>query len=149
MSRPDKFKALASADGSSRAQTLRNTYIGKDGDDQQPYIALKYYHPEHECLSSWSAEELKDLSNLSLKLQSMCWSQVKSQGGSVGKKTGLGMTKHTNVKKLPHHPKMAQISPDVSFFELRANQVARVHGFRVDAAFFLCWLDRGHKVYPS
>jgi hypothetical protein len=52
-----------------------------------------------------------------------------------------------DLSKLPYHPHL-HFNPDLTFFELRVTQQARVHGFRVKSAFFLVWLDREHRIYP-
>jgi hypothetical protein len=79
----------------------------------------------------------------------MRWSDIYRTGGSVGNKTGLGYTIHKDMEKLPKHPHLDKISPDLTWFELRVDGESRVHGFRVGDAFFLVFLDKGHKIYPS
>jgi len=49
--------------------------------------------------------------------------------------------------KLPLHPELKTVSPDIDFFELRVTGEARVHGFRVIDGFYLVWLDREHEIY--
>ncbi len=79
----------------------------------------------------------------------MNWPDIFKSGGTLGQKTGLGMTYHSDRNSLPTYPLLQSISPDIRFFELRINQQARVHGFRSYSAFFLVWLDKDHRIYPS
>ena len=123
------------------------SFFGLAEATEQPYVVLKYYDPEFECFSSWNPTELKAFSHLMKKLKSVRWSEIYQSGGKLGDKTGLGYTKHKDLSKLPYHPHL-QFNPDLTFFELRVTQQARVPGFRVKSAFFLVWLDREHRIYP-
>lgn len=120
----------------------------KSPDTTEPvYVVLKYFQPTFECFSDWQAEELAAFSGFLEKLSARTWQQVYKTAGSLGNKTGLGYTVHLDRSKLPECPTLDAISEDIKFFELRVNEKARVHGFRVQSAFFLVWLDRQHKIY--
>ncbi len=119
-----------------------------------PYVTLKYYDHGYECFSEWEAENLKAFSALNGKLGSMSWPDIYKSAGSAGNKTGVGYTpldlstvseKSKQRLKLVHD----KISPDLTFFELRVTQEARVHGFRAADAFFLVLLDQAHDVYKG
>ncbi len=114
---------------------------------ESPYVVLKYYQPDFECFSSWNNSELTAFSQFLLKLKKSKWTDIYKTGGAQGDKTGLGYSKHKDRSKLPKHPELDNISQDITFFELRVTQKARVHGFRVKEAFFLVWLDREHRIY--
>jgi hypothetical protein len=123
------------------------------GDNANPYVALKYFRDTFECFSNWEKAELKAFTDLINDLRKRTWQQVLQTSGKTNKH-GLAYT--------PYDPAMAaeaakthleavrsQISPDISFFELRVDQnKLRVHGFRARAAFFLVLLDREHRVFP-
>lgn len=121
---------------------------GSDKISEPPYVALKYFSSTWECLSDWSAEELKALSAFLEKLGQYTWDNILKTGGALGAKRGLGYTPHGPGVKLPKTPNLQNISPDIATFELRVTQKARVHGFRVKSTFFLVWLDRGHRICP-
>lgn len=112
------------------------------------YVNLKYYDPTHECFSVWQAAELSDFSNFTKKLTSITWADIYKSAGKV-QKAGLGYTLHKDKTKLPNNGNINGVSEEVTLFELRINQKARVHGFRMKNAFFLVWLDRNHQVYPQ
>jgi len=38
------------------------------------------------------------------------------------------------------------LDDQIELFELRVDNEKRVHGFRMKSIFYLCWLDRGHKI---
>lgn len=119
-----------------------------DHSRDKPYINLKYYQPEYECLSEWTPDELKALSEFVRKFRNLTWEQIYRSGGKLGEKSGLGYTSHKTKTLLPKFSELDNFSHDLTFFELRVTQKARVHGFRIKAAFFLVWLDRNHRIYP-
>ena len=143
-------------------QNLPNTYLtdierkalgittasGENG-FHDPYVSLKYFRPSFECFSEWTHDELKALSRFIEKLRQTTWIDITTKtGGSIGQKTGLGYTTHKDRNKLPDLKDLNTIiSNDITFFELRVTDKARVHGFRVKSAFFLIWLDREHRIY--
>jgi hypothetical protein len=105
--------------------------------NDHPYVNLKYFDSNYECLSEWERDELKLLSDFINKLSGSNWSDILRS-----------CTKHKDKGVLPKSKKVQQVSPDIAFFELRVSIKARVHGFRSANAFFLCWLDRNHQIYP-
>ncbi|WP_339145463.1 MULTISPECIES: hypothetical protein [unclassified Sutcliffiella] len=126
---------------------IESKLLGLQNDNQQQaYVALKYFDNQHQCLSEWSKEELKAFSDFCRKVNQLTWTDIYRSGGKTGK-NGLGYTVHTNRDKLPAGNIFKQISEDITFFELRVSQKARVHGFRAKSTFFLVWLDKDHEVY--
>ncbi|MCF0072107.1 hypothetical protein LZD49_16625 [Dyadobacter sp. CY261] len=105
--------------------------------NEHPYVNLKYFDSAHECLSEWEKDELKLLSDFINKITNSNWGDIQKS-----------CTKHKDRNALPISKKIDQISPDITFLELRVSIKARVHGFRSANAFFLCWLDRNHQIYP-
>lgn len=122
-------------------------FLGVDGNDDKAFITLKYFDSSYQCFSEWTTSELRDFTNFIDTINKMTWNEIYKSGGKTNK-TGLGYTVHTNKKVLPNPRLLEAISEDITFFELRVNEKARVHGFRVKSAFYLVWLDRGHKIYP-
>lgn len=120
-----------------------------ESEHSRPYVNLKYYWPDHECFSAWSATKLKAFSAFCRKLAQSRWTEIHASGGGLGSKTGFGYTVHKNHGSLPTHPELANLSPDLTWFELRIDVVSRVHGFRVKDAFFLVFLDQSHAIYKG
>jgi hypothetical protein len=110
--------------------------------DPHVSISLKYYHKKSECWSDWRERELKDLSNTIDKLRSVSASELKRGGGPH-------FDSHKGPPKGPGFKRPKNISEDMQFYEIGLNQRARIHGILVGSVFFLVWLDRGHKVFPS
>jgi hypothetical protein len=104
---------------------------------EHPYVNLKYFDSNYECLSAWEKDELKLLSDFIQKVSNSDWYSIQKS-----------CTKHKDNGILPKNKKIENVSPDITFFELRVSIKARVHGFRSANAFFLCWLDRNHQIYP-
>ena len=115
----------------------------EDKDDGRPYLVLKYFSPSHQCFSEWSKIELKAFSSFTEKLKRMNWRHVRQS-------EGFGFKVHKDRNKLPGRGSaIKEISPDIPCSELRITQRARIHGFRMNSAFFLVWLDRDHQIYPE
>lgn len=126
---------------------------GGSSDNDNPYVALKYFRESFECFSDWEKDELKSFSAFIGTLRQRTWRQVLETSGKTNK-TGLAYTPYdvaTTKGGAEDHLKevRSQISPDINFFELRVDQKIRVHGFRSKAAFFLVLLDRQHRVFPQ
>jgi hypothetical protein len=121
--------------------------LGQEGDSRAvAFVALKYYRPEHQCLSEWTTDELKAFSAFCRKLAQMTWQQIVETGGK--RKTGVAWTQ-ISPDQLPNTDFMESISEDLSWIELRVTQEARVFGFRAGQAFFLVFLDRTHDIIPA
>lgn len=115
---------------------------GENSDEKQAYIALKYFDKNFECFSEWSKDELACFSNFIDKINNLTWNDIKRH-------TGLRYKMIDNAKGLPENSIKEKISKDISFYELRVSQKARVVGFRQNAVFFICWLDRNHRICPE
>lgn len=112
-------------------------------------VVLKYFDIDHECLSAWQHQELKQLSKFIQELGRKKWSEVEKTGGKRGRKTGFGYTVHKDPSKLPRSGAADYFSEDITWIELRVSGKARVHGFRFAHFFFLMWLDRNHEVHAT
>ncbi len=119
--------------------------LGADGSGS-PYVALKYYSPDIECLSSWTTDEIRAFSEFCVRIRQTRWPDIYKSGGRPGRKVGFG---YTPLNPLPDGliPGWVtnEVSEDTTFFELRVGGKARVFGFRVKDAFFLVRLDRNHE----
>jgi hypothetical protein len=110
---------------------------GENSDEKNAYIALKYYDKSYEDLSEWQREELKGLSNKIDLINKLTWSQVK-------RNSSLRYKDVSNANKLPVSKNL--LSEDITYCEMRITDKARIFGFRSNSIFFLCWLDRNHKI---
>jgi len=115
---------------------VEQSFLGITDNLEPPHVNLKYYDPDFECFSEWTSDELKSFSELTKKLKCLTWQKIYKSGGRLGNKTGLGYTPHKTRAYLPKHSELDSLSPDITFFELRITQKARVHGFRVKSTFF-------------
>jgi len=117
-------------------------YLGLPESENLPvYISLKYFDGSYECFSEWQSRDLKTFTKFIDKLREHTWEDVK-------KSDGFRYTE-LNRAELPKKRILTIISPETTIFELRVNQKARVHGFKVQSVFFLIWLDRNHKINPQ
>ena len=137
----------AHGDGTDRRSRLAAIALGREGDSgAMAYVALKYYRPEHQCLSEWTGEELRAFSEFCSKVSRRTWTQIYASGGHSGSRTGLGYEPVPRVS-LPDTAFLADVlSEDITWFELRVTQKARVFGFRAEHAFFLVFLDKNHQI---
>jgi hypothetical protein len=139
--------AQGGAPATDRRSRLELAALGQEGDSRAvAFVALKYYRPEHQCLSEWTPDELKAFSAFCRKLAQMTWQQIIETGGKH--KTGVAWTP-IRRDQLPGTDFLDSISEDISWIELRVTQEARVFGFRAGQAFFLVFLDRTHDIIPG
>lgn len=117
------------------------TEYGESSDKVNAHISLKYFDKNFECFSEWTKDELACFSNFVDKVNSLTWSEIK-------KHSGLKYTDINNAKNIPNNSIKEKLSRDITFCELRVSEKARVVGFRRNAIFFLCWLDRNHRICP-
>lgn len=115
---------------------------GESSDNKQTYIALKYFDKNFECFSEWSSDELTCFSNFIDKINQLTWKDIKNHAG-------LRLKSIDNAQGLPNNNIKEKLSKDITFYEMRINQRARVVGFRSNSIFFLCWLDRNHRICPE
>lgn len=115
------------------------------GNNATVLISLRFVHEEFECFSEWSKQDMKLFWNFNRSVHAYKWQHVIEQGGKAKKKVGFGYTKV--AKNLyPEGGFISAFNPDVDFFEMRLGDKARVHGFRYDSIFYICWLDRNHNI---
>lgn len=150
MSRSKRLMGAArgpSPAATDRGSRLAHAALGHEGDSRAAaFVALKYYRPEHQCLSEWMPDELKAFSAFCRKVAQMTWQQIVETGGR--RKTGMGWTQ-IHPHQLPSTDFLDSLSEDISWIELRVTQEARVFGFRAGQAFFLVFLDRTHDILPT
>ena len=114
---------------------------GESSDDKKAYIALKYFDKNFECFSEWQSDELACFSNFVDKVNSMSWKQLK-------KHTGIRYKDIDVARRIPGNNIKETLSKDITFCEMRVTEKARVVGFRRNTVFFICWLDRSHRICP-
>lgn len=120
--------------------------IEEDGDQKNIFVSLRFVEHSHQCFSDWSKTQMKAYWDFQVKAHNYTWQQVKDQATKNPKnKTGLAYT-HIPSEKYPKDGIRIELSPDTTFFELRVNSAIRVHGFRSKAIFYICWLDKDHKI---
>lgn len=115
---------------------------GDSSDDKNAYIALKYYDKNFECFSEWTADDLSCFSNFVDKINRLKWKEIKRHNG-------LALKDIDDANGIPNNDIKEKLSKDITFCELRVSQKARVVGFRENSVFFLCWLDRNHRICPD
>ncbi|KAA8385856.1 hypothetical protein FKW31_07890 [Acetobacter sp. DmW_136] len=113
-------------------------------DSERPYVSLKYFDGSYECFSDWSKSDLLAFTDLLRRLSQMSWVQIMGTGGKKGGKTGLGCTR-LSCSQLPASA-TSGLSEDLAYMEMRVSLKARIHGFRMNEAFFLLCLDKDHKI---
>ncbi|WP_148044035.1 hypothetical protein [Massilia aurea] len=135
-----------------KMMSLANTANGISADQDNPFIALKYFRSSYECFSQWEKDELKAFSDFLTSMHQRTWQQVLTSSGKGPNKAGFAYTPYDESGARDgarSHLKAVrqQIGEDITFFELRLNSKMRVHGFRAKAIFFLVLLDREHRVF--
>lgn len=116
--------------------------FGLNEQRQGIHVSLKYYQSEYQCFSEWQASELRHFSSLLKTLRELNLLQLRTHHG-------IQMKAPKGKLRLALPPAIAPLIQDISIVELRVSQTVRVHGFVIDPAFFLVWLDRNHDVFPE
>lgn len=150
MSRRTSLRSAAARESAvqTKFSRLERAALGlEEGPAGVAYVALKYYRPEHECFSDWQPDELRAFSAFCRRISQLTWQQIVQTGGRH--KSGLAWTPVRREQLPPVRFLDTTVSEDVSWIELRVTQAARVFGFRARQAFFLVFLDRGHRVLPG
>jgi len=116
------------------------TVTTRDEGNDEPFISFLHTCDKHFLLSQWRGEELDALIRFFKKVESLTWNQIT---------LGHGGLKYTRIDPkqcsvgLPNN-----ISPDISLFELRVDDLRRVFGHRVGRALRVIWFDNKHAVCP-
>ena len=113
----------------------------ENGNEKKVFISFTYIKENFECFSDRTKDEMKQFWKFYKMVSGFTWQQV-IETGRKNKKSGLAYTK-IKYNQLPKN----DLSEDETYFELRVNQnKLRVFGFRNKSIFYICWLDREHRI---
>jgi|GEM_PF-5570021 len=148
MSKKDKLrKNITQIASHSQKESIKESvqqliiYDGGSTNKQKPIVVLKYFDPAIECLSEWTQEELKSLSNTLSQIQSKTWQGVWEDTGLDCKPVPKDNDQFSSLIKL--------IDEEINILQMRVGRKPRIYGFRVNQYFFLYRLDRNHSVFPE
>lgn len=110
-------------------------------------MSIKNVQYRFECFSNWTAQEMTKFWKFNQKLHESTWAQVYETSSKGKDKRGFALT-YIDRKKYSAIPFIQDLSDEIRIFELRVDDTIRVHGFRVDSIFYLCLLDRTHRICP-
>ncbi len=116
----------------------------KSGNNTLVFISIKNIQPNYQCFSDWTKSELSKFWKFNKRLHSMTWQQVYTTASKEDKR-GLAYTVIPREKYKPNEF-VATLDKEIKMFELRIDGEMRVHGYRMNATFYLCFLDREHKI---
>lgn len=116
----------------------------KNGNNALVFISIKYIQPNYQCFSEWTKVELSKFWNFNKRIHSMTWQQVYA---STSKKDKRGLA-YTVIPRENYGANkfVSTLDEEIKMFELRVDNEMRVHGYRMNATFYLCFLDREHKI---
>ena len=142
-------KIIKNNSENKRKYIAKNTDVNvdafnKDGNNTYVFISIKNIQPNYQCFSEWSKAELSKFWKFNKKLHNMTWQQVYATA-SKDKKRGLAYTVIPR-ENYGANEFIATLDKEIKMFELRVDDEMRVHGYRMNATFFLCFLDREHKI---
>ena len=115
-----------------------------DGNSANVFVSIRFLQYDHECFSDWAKNEMKMFWAFLTKLHDYTWQQIYDTSRKTDK-TGFAYTKIPR-DKYPDSNFKKSLDDQIELFELRVDNEKRVHGFRMKSIFYLCWLDRGHKI---
>ncbi|MDF4204028.1 hypothetical protein PXD56_13730 [Maribacter sp. SA7] len=126
------------------ATTLFNNNV--EGNDSLVFTSLRFIQYSYQCFHQWTKQEMNEFWRFNSSIHEKTWSSVYGSATKNKKnKSGLGYTV-IDLSKYPNPEFKENLSSDITIFELRVNRTIRVHGFRSQAVFYICWLDRDHKL---
>lgn len=110
------------------------------------FISLRFIQESYQCFSEWTQPEMSLFWDFNRRIHEVTWDSLMKQGGKSDK-SGFAPTIIESAK-YSNSGFIATLDPLTTFFELRVSGKIRVHGFRDDSVFYICWLDRNHQVCP-
>ena len=116
----------------------------EEGNKANIFVSLRFVNHDFQCFSQWSREEMKCFWDFQTKISNTSWQLLYSQNGKTDK---VGFA-YTEIKRetYPKSTFKEELSPDITLFEVRANNKIRLHGFRYQSIFYICWLDKNHEI---
>lgn len=99
-----------------------------------PYHNDRYFRKLLERKKELSKLTIKDLRNNHSKSLRFHKIDFKSKGIS---EIGFGINSQLDIDENSYQ------------FQISSNEYGRVHGFLIDTTFYIVWLDRYHKLFPS
>jgi len=106
-------------------------------DHMNPVFSFSDTCHNHFPLESWQGSELKHLIDKLRDMSKRPWAEIRRNKGFII------VDQRTFSTKLPDH-----LSEDLTIYEFRVSQRARVFGHRIHNSFHIIWFDRNHEVYP-
>lgn len=116
----------------------------KNGNNTYVFISIKNIQHHYQCFSEWTKGELSKFWKFNKRLHGMTWQQVYATASSEDKR-GMAYTVIPR-EKYGANEFVSNLDKEIKMFELRVDGEMRVHGYRLNATFFLCFLDREHKI---
>jgi hypothetical protein len=117
-----------------------------EGDSAFVFTSLRFIQHNYQCFHEWTKSEMREFWNFNSSIHEKTWTIVYGTATKNKRsKSGLAYTTMA-VNKYPNPEFKKQLSPDITIFELRVSRKIRVHGFRADSIFYICWLDKGHSI---
>lgn len=107
-------------------------------------LSIRFLQHDHECFSDWRKTDMKVFWHFQTKLHKFTRQQVYDTSRKTDK-SGLGYTRIPRIN-YPKSDFKKSLGDEIELFELRIDQTRRVHGFRMKSVFYLCWLDKGHRI---
>lgn len=117
-----------------------------DGNNASVLVSIRFLQHHHECFSDWEKQEMKVFWDFLDKLHNYTWQQI-YDGSRKSDKAGLALTRIPK-RNYPDGEFRKSLDEQIELFEFRVDQSKRVHGFRMKSLFYLCWLDKNHRICP-
>lgn len=144
-------KRIKDSSGKERKYIKNSTDVNVDSFDKKGnnalvFISIKNIQSSFQCFSDWTKTELSKFWSFNKRLHDMSWQQVYATASKTDKR-GLAYTVIPRTK-YPSNGFLSQLDKEIKMFELRVDGEIRVHGYRMNATFYLCFLDRAHEICP-
>jgi hypothetical protein len=146
MANPNKHKQKSLIPQTATHLKLETTYLNRsvalldgwkeEGNEAKIFVSLRFVNHDYQCFSAWKKQEMKIFWQFQEKISNYTWQQLFAQSGKTDK-TGFAYTE-IDRQQYPTSEFKDKLSPDITLFEVRANDKIRLHGFRHGAVFYIC-----------
>jgi hypothetical protein len=141
------LSATKQHEGKHLAPHVADTDIaGEGGNDKCVLVCIKNLQSNYECFSDWSKADMGKFWDFNDQLHQKTWQQVYESASTGANKRGLAYTviSRDNYERVSAF--VRSLSPEIHLFELRVDERMRVHGYRQKSVFYLCLLDKDHRI---
>jgi hypothetical protein len=118
----------------------------QEGNDKLVFVSIKKLQENFECFSKWTKTDMSKFWKFYKNIHNTTWNDIYKTSNKGENKRGFAYNEISIDKYSKKTSFFKTLSEDKTLFELRVDGKIRVHGFREKSVFYLCILDKDHKI---